>query len=179
MAGALAQREKRPPEALELFKTALEKFPYDPQFTCMLAGTYGVLRQGDMAEAILRETLAQNPRERAVIAALTKLLIGKREYAEASEMIKSSLTLFPVPMRPARLVMLSEIQRAEGDIEAAEATMKDALERAPDAVDVLLEMGHVLLAKGDQDGARSFAEKALEYGPDNVIVQAFHQQTRA
>jgi demethylmacrocin O-methyltransferase len=176
MAGALAQREKRLPEALEIFKTALEKFPHDPQFTCMLAGTYGALRQGDMAEATLRGTLAENPRARAVIGALTKLLIGKREYAEASELIKSSVTLFPVPMRPARLVMLSEVQRAEGDIEAAEATMKDALERAPDAADVLLEMGQVLLVKGDQDGARSFAEKALERGPDNVKAQAFHQQ---
>ncbi|VAV98531.1 hypothetical protein MNBD_ALPHA07-1072 [hydrothermal vent metagenome] len=176
MAGALAQRQRRMTEAVELFKKGLEKFPYDPQFTCMLAGNYGATRQGDLAEATLRDTLAHNPRARAVVAALTKLLIGKREYSEASELLKSTLNLFPVPMRPGRLVMLSEIQRAEGDIEAAEATIKDAHERAPDEAAVLLEMGQVLLAKGDQEGARSFAEKALERGPDDARVQAFHQQ---
>lgn len=176
MAGALAQRERRMSEALELFKKGLEKFPYDAQFTCMLAGNYGATRQGDLAEATLRDTLAHNPRARAVVGALTKLLAGKREYAEASELIKSSLNLFPVPMRPGRLVMLSEIQRAEGNIEAAEATMQDALERAPDEAGVLVEMGQVLLAKGDQEGARGFAEKALERGSDDAKVQVFLRQ---
>ncbi len=176
MAGALAQRQRRMTEAMELFKKGLEKFPFDPQFTCMLAGNYGATRQGDLAEATLRDTLAHNPRARAVVGALTKLLIGKREYAEASELLKSTLNLFPVPMRPGRLVMLSEIQRAEGEIEAAEATMKDALERAPDEAGVLLEMGQVLLAKRDHDGARGFAEKALELDPDNAMAQALHKQ---
>ncbi|WP_234999541.1 tetratricopeptide repeat protein [Roseovarius albus] len=131
MAGALAQREKRPEDAAQIFETALEKFNNDPQFTVMLAGVYGTLRRMEDAEALLREAYEVNPRARNVIASLSRVLANKGALDEAITLAEKSITLFPQPHRPARWVILADLHKRQGNVEAAKTAVASALALAP------------------------------------------------
>jgi hypothetical protein len=111
MAGALARSEKRVEDALALFTAALQKFPYDPQFSVMLAAILANRRQPIEAEAILRGAYEKNPRARNVVAALSRALEAKSEITEAKMLIESTINLFPQYMRPARLDILRRLEQ--------------------------------------------------------------------
>lgn len=131
MAGALAQRERRLDAAIDLFNAALKKFPQDAQFSVMLSGVLSSLRQNDAAEAVLREALAANPRARNVVAALARVLVIQDNLAEATALVESTVTLFPQPARPARLVLLAELHHKQANTDAARAAVQAALALAP------------------------------------------------
>ena len=111
MAGALARFEKRVEDAQALFTTALQKFPYDPQFSVMLAAILANRRQPIEAESILRSAYQKNPRARNVVAALARTLEAKSNFAEAKILVESTINLFPQYMRPARLEILHRLEQ--------------------------------------------------------------------
>ena len=111
MAGALARSEKRVKDALALFTAALQKFPYDPQFSVMLAAILANRRQPIEAEAILRGAYEKNPRARNVVAALARTLEAKSDFAEAKKLVESTINLFPKNLRPARLDILRRLEQ--------------------------------------------------------------------
>ena len=111
MAGALARFEKRVEDAQALFTTALQKFPYDPQFSVMLAAILANRRQPIEAESILRSAYKKNPRARNVVAALARTLEAKSNFAEAKILVESTINLFPHYMRPARLEILHRLEQ--------------------------------------------------------------------
>ena len=111
MAGALARSEKRLEDIQALFTTALQKFPYDPQFSVMLAAIYANRRQPNEAETTLRGAYAKNPRARNVVAALSRTLEAKSEITEAKMLVESTINLFPQYMRRARLDILHRLEQ--------------------------------------------------------------------
>ena len=110
MAGALARHEKRTDDAITIFREALEKFAYDPQFSVMLAAMHNVKREPETSEKILRDALEHFPRARNVVAALCRTLEAKGEIAEAKALVESTVTLFPQNLRAARLEILNRLE---------------------------------------------------------------------
>jgi len=157
MAGGLAQRDKRLEDAVALYDVALKKFPNDPQFTCMLAAAYTGLRMNDAAESVLRTALAAYPRARALIAALSRHLVRMEQWDEARSMVESTITLFPQHMRPARLLMLAQIARHQGE---------DAM--------ICQEYSKLMCDKEDTAQAVDFAAMALSLAPENPRIKAHH-----
>ena len=111
MAGALARSEKRLEDAQALFTTALQKFPYDPPFSVMLAAIYANRRQPNEAKTTLRGAYAKNPRARNVVAALSRTLESKSEITEAKMLVESTINLFPQYMRRALLDILHRLEQ--------------------------------------------------------------------
>ena len=126
LAGSLAQRERRLPQARALFARALDVFPGDPQFSTMLAGATNALGAPEEAEAILRETLARHPRARGAASMLINLLIRREAYAEAATRIAATITLFPQGQRPERHLLLAAVHRKMGDAAAMEDSIATA-----------------------------------------------------
>ena len=172
MAASLAQREKRFDDMVQLCEAALARFAHDPQFTTMRAAASLGLGAPEDAERILRNGLAKNPRARAIIAQLSRLLVRRGALTEAERLVESSLSLFPQAMRPARLALLAEIQRSANNLKAAQGTISTALAAAPDDVVVLSEMSRVCHAAQDMTGARLYAKRALAAAPQNPDAQA-------
>ena len=174
MAGALAQRDKRLDDAVALYDVALQKFPHDPQFSCMLAAAYTGLRKDDMAETLLRDALKVYPRARALVAALSRLLVRTQQWDEARSMVETTITLFPQQMRPARLLMLAQIARHQGDLGVAETALETAYAVAPDDAMICQEYSKLMCDKDEKAQAVDFAAMALSLAPENPRIQAHH-----
>lgn len=174
MAGGLAQRDKRLDDAIGIFATALEKFPHDPQFTCMLAAAHTGLRQDDKAEKVLRAALAVYPRARALVGSLSRHLVRIGELEEARTLVESTITLFPHQMRPARLLMLAQIARQQGDLGFAEDALETAHAAAPRDAMICQEYSKLMYDKADVSQAVDFAAMALSLAPENPRIQAHH-----
>lgn len=174
MAGGLAQRDKRLGDAVDIYAVALKKFPNDPQFTCMLAAAYTGLRKEDQAEAVLRTALAAYPRARGLVASLSRHLMRTGHLEEARKMVESTITLFPHQMRPARLLMLAQIARQQGDLEVAETALETAYAVEPNDAMICQEYAKLRHDQDDAAGAVDFAAMALSLAPENPHIKAYH-----
>lgn len=174
MAGGLAQRDKRLEDAIAIYDVALRKFPHDPQFSCMLAAAYTGLRQDDKAEALLREALSVYPRARALVGSLSRHLVRTGQLEESRQLVETTITLFPHQMRPGRLLMLAQIARQQGDLDAAEAALETAFTAAPKDALICQEYSKLKLDREDAGGAVDFAAMALSLAPENPRIQAYH-----
>ena len=174
MAGGLAQRDKRLTDAVALYEVALAKFPHDPQFTCMLAAAYTGLRQDDKAEAALRAAYAVYPRARSLVGALSRHLVRIDALHEARTLVESTINLFPQQMRPARLLMLAQIARRQGDLAVAEAALEAAHAAAPADALICQEYSKLMCDKDEPAQAVDFSALALSLAPENPRIQAHH-----
>jgi len=174
MAGALAQRDKQLKDAIALYSDALDKFPHDPQFTCMAAAAHTGLGRLETAENLLRTAYAVYPRARALVGALSRHLMRVGQLEEARSLVQSTITLFPQQLRPARLLMLAQIARKQGDLGAAKTAIDAALTAAP--TDALIHQEYSKLMR-DSDvmaTAVDYAARAVSLAPDNPRLQAYH-----
>lgn len=174
MAGGLAQRDKRLSDAIDIYAVALKKFPHDPQFTCMLAAAYTGLRDDDKAEEVLRAALAAYPRARALVGSLSRHLVRTAQLEEARTLVETTVTLFPHQMRPARLLMLAQIARQQGDLETAETALETAHAAAPADALICQEYSKLMCDKDETTQAVDFAARALSLAPENPHIQAHH-----
>lgn len=172
MAGALAQRERRMDDAETLFSTALDKFKNDAQFSVMLAGVKIGKRELAQAEGVLRNALAVNPRARAVISQLIKVLALRDNRAEAIELTQSSVNMFPQHLRPARWVQLAQLLRADGRANDAREAVNKGLELDAENPDALIELAEQELAANNVQSARNIAERVQSAHPKHRHLAA-------
>lgn len=132
MAGALAQRDREIDRAEMLYSTALERFPDDAQFSVSLSSVFISRRDFPKAERILRNALEYNPRARAVVAALSRLLAIRGEMDEAIDLARQSINLFPKSLRATRMVNLAQLLRTNGQLDEAEEVLKKVENMNPD-----------------------------------------------
>jgi Tfp pilus assembly protein PilF len=96
------------------------------------------------------------------------------QWEEARSMVESTITLFPHQMRPARLLMLAQIARHQGDLEVAETALETAFAAAPKDAMICQEYSKLMCDKDETSQAVDFAAMALSLAPENPRIQAYH-----
>jgi arylsulfatase A-like enzyme/Flp pilus assembly protein TadD len=153
-------------EALEVFKTALEVNPHNPQSWYQLATLYLDLGRLDEAQSSFGEALKANPKMGAAHNGLGAIAFENGELGQAEAMVRRALELEP-QLRTGRY-NLARIREARGDVSGAEALYREELATYADSGRARFNLAQIQRARGDRAGyLRDLADcvaKAPEFG---------------
>jgi tetratricopeptide (TPR) repeat protein len=147
----------RPAEAIQTLRNALDQNPRFYRGHLRLAELLEGQRQWDAAAQAYARAQDLNPRA-ALGSRRAAALINGGKPAEARDLLQRSIgAAKPGAESPVELYLLAEAQRSLKELDAAEATAKKLLGRAPDDARGLHVLSLILQDKGDVAGA----ERAL------------------
>jgi choline-sulfatase len=153
-------------EALEVFRTALELNPHNPQSWYQLATLYLDLGRLDEARGSFGEALTANPKMGAAMNGLGAIAFEKGDLAKAEAAVRSALELEP-KLRTGRY-NLARIREARGDVGGAEALYREELATYADSGRARFNLAQIQRARGDRAGyLRELTDcvaKASEFG---------------
>lgn len=134
---------------------------------------YGLARKGSYAEA--REAFLAAMREDPLHADLATVGLAfvaecEGQQDEALERYEEAAVLNPTLLYT--YLAIGRIQRKLGDNQAASASLQKVLDRAPDAVDALLERARVALAVNQPMEAQRYLARALALESDSLDIKA-------
>jgi predicted CXXCH cytochrome family protein len=167
--GNLYLRQRRMDDAIAAFQRALS---LDPQFTgatLNLADAYRQSGRDAQGEKLLRDGIAQTPRNADLHHALGLLLVRKGDKAAALQELALAARLAPDNARYAyvhAVAVNSAGQRAQ-----ALALLRAANSRHPNDIDVLSALISLNREAGDVKAALVYAKKAAEILPDDPGVK--------
>ena len=153
-------------EALEVFRTALEVNPGNPQSWYQLATLYLDLGRLDEARSSFGEALSANPKMGAAHNGLGAIAFEGGDLQKAEAMVRRALELEP-RLRTGRY-NLARIREARGDVSGAEALYREELATYADSGRARFNLAQIQRARGDRAGyLRELADcvaKAPEFG---------------
>lgn len=156
-------------QAWETTQQALLLFPDDLNLLytrAMLAEQRNDLAQ---LESDLRAILKREPNNAMALNALGYTLADRTtRFDEARALIEQAHQINP--QDPAVLDSLGWVNYRQGQLDAAEALLRQALEQFPDA-EVAAHLGEVLWANGKQREARKVWAQALEKTPNSPVIR--------
>ena len=156
-------------QAWQLIKQALDQFPEDLSLLytrAMVAEKRGDLKQ---LEQDLRFIIEREPDNAMALNALGYTLADRTDrHREALELIEQAYQLNPDD--PAILDSLGWVNFRLGNLDQAEAQLRQAHERFPDH-EVAAHLGEVLWVAGKRREARSIWAEALKQQPDSPILR--------
>ncbi|MGK9064830.1 tetratricopeptide repeat protein [Stutzerimonas chloritidismutans] len=156
-------------QAWQLAEQALKQFPED--LTLLYTRAMIAEKRGDLAqlEKDLRFIIEREPDNAMAINALGYTLADRTDrHEEALALIQQAYRLNPDDA--AILDSLGWVNYRLGNLQEAEAQLRQALERFPDH-EVAAHLGEVLWAAGKQREARRVWAEALEQEPDSQILR--------
>ena len=103
------------------------------------------------AEAFYRKVLARKPQHESALFMLSGLLFEAGRFEEASLFLECLVAMAP---HPAYLTNLGEAYRRKGDLDAAAAACRRALESEPDLPEAHHNLGLTLMNGGAPNEAR-------------------------
>ncbi|MBX9914648.1 MAG: tetratricopeptide repeat protein [Pseudomonadaceae bacterium] len=163
-------KHQQSPRAWQVIQQALLLFPDDLNLLytrAMLAEKRNDLAQ---LETDLRFILAREPNNAMALNALGYTLADRTtRFSEARQLIEQAHQLSPDD--PAVLDSLGWVNYRQGQLDEAEALLRQALERFPDA-EVAAHLGEVLWVNGKQREARQVWAQALENTPDSPAIRS-------
>ena len=162
--GSLALRRERYDQAVASFREAVDMDPSRDRAHYDLAGA--LERQGSISTAItaLRRGLAHVPGSIELSLRLAELLAATGDHDQALEMLRSLIEANPSLTRA--YLASARIHRQRGDMEAARDAVDAGLEIESSYVDLIAELG-ILLVDGGQEGeAIPHLERAVISDPD-------------
>lgn len=151
-------------EALEVFKTALEVNPNNPQSWYLLATFY--LDLGRLAEArsSFAQALAASPKMGAAMNGLGAIAFETGDLAKAETLIRQALELEP-RLRTGRY-NLARIREAKGDEAGAEALYREELATYADAGRARFNIAQLRRARGDHAGYLAELAECVARAPE-------------
>jgi putative PEP-CTERM system TPR-repeat lipoprotein len=153
------------------FKNALEKEPGNIEAKRMLAKSYMQLGKTERAVDTFGELVKAGQAEVDDHLDYLKVLIASQKYDEAVAQGKAFLS-FPreTDKQAEALRYIGLAYGYAGDIDAAEDSLYQALEKRPDYVDAHIELGTLASRKGNLKEARKFLTEAIALDEDNVVA---------
>jgi len=137
------------------------------QYTLGLAAM--ARRDYDAADAAFTKTLALNPRAALAKLQLARVRLARGDAAAAQNAAEDAAGARPDD--PDATLVLARTLRANGDLDRARRELSARLERAPGAVPMWVELGHVELAAHRPGEARAALDRALAQSPQDVGAQ--------
>ena len=120
------------------------------------------------AEAFYRKVLARKPQHDGALFMLSGLLFEAGRFEEASLFLERLVAAAP---HPAYLTNLGEAYRRQGELDAAAAACRRALDADPDLPEAHHNLGLTLMNAGAPHLARPHLERALALRPDSPQFQ--------
>lgn len=156
-------------QAWQLIEQALQQFPDD--LSLLYTRAMVAEKQGDLEqlEQDLRFIIEREPDNAMALNALGYTLADRTDrYSEALALIEQAFSLNPDD--PAILDSLGWVNYRLGNLEQAEAQLRQAHQRFPDH-EVAAHLGEVLWAAGKRREARAIWTEALKQQPDSPILR--------
>ncbi len=157
-------------EAIETYKTAIARSErFSPDLALGLGFAY--LKAGRPQDAIAHAELAVREMPREAHELLGRAYAEQRRFAEAEASARQAIA--EGDRQPASILLLAEVQRSEGKLEAALETIHEAERRANDleirhlyGIDYL--RGDVLARLDRADGAVAAYQREIENSPQHL-----------
>jgi tetratricopeptide (TPR) repeat protein len=172
---ALAQidRDSDPAEASSELLEALKLTPETGADTLLAAGLAEKTGQLDAAEAAYRRVLAKDAKSLPADEGLAHILIVKKDYADAEELLRPALA--QAPDDPTLTAQLATVLAAEDKAEALPLLLK--LHAALPADPAIARMLAAVMADaGDYAGADQLDQRLLAASPDDAGLLVAHGQ---
>jgi predicted Zn-dependent protease len=172
---ALAEidREADPAAASEDLLQALKLSPETPADTLLAASLADKAGQLDAAEAAYRRVLAKDPKSAPANAGLAHLMIARKKYPEAEDLLRTALE--QSPDNPALTAQLATVLAAEDKAEALPLIQKLHDAHPRDAA-ITRMMAEVLAQAGDAAGSDRLYVALLAASPEDAALLVAHGQ---
>ena len=167
--GNLEFVQKQYVDAAEAYQDALDRDPGSTDALRGLMNTYIAQKQLDRALAVAEAQISKVPNDGAFYDLLgTALFYNKHDLPAAEAAFKRSAELDR--KKPDVLIMLGQVQGAEGRTDQAIDTYRQALQAYPREVSFYLLLGEVYQSKQDWSNAGDLYQKALALTPENPLA---------
>lgn len=174
--GEMLLEAGRPGEALDLYSSALDDYPDDPDLRYGRSLAYERLGRIDAAEADLRSLLRRDPDDARALNALGYMLtVHTRRYAEAKSLVSRALALQPEDA--AVIDSMGWVHFKLGEPRLALDWLERAYAKFPDP-EVAAHLGEVLWTLGEQDRARQIWDEALARDPAHPALKETVERLR-
>src|SRR5262249_23182655 len=172
----ILNRHQKGDAALSVYDRGLQALPDDTRLLYARALLNDDLDHVDAAVRDLRRVLELKPDDANAMNALGYTLADRTEHhAEALELIKKAMTL--KPDEPAIMDSFGWVQYRLGHLDAAEAQLRNAYEKQPDA-EIAAHLGEVLWVSGQKDEARRIWEQGRKKdGKNKVLLETIQRLT--
>ena len=157
------------PRRERLIRRALEVDPDHAVALAELATQFRVLRRYDEALELLERRRRRRPDDFGVLADMGRCLSGLRRYDEAEQMLRRALE--GLDNAPTRYELGRVLDRA-GRLSEAVAEYRLALDRNPNHVGALNNLGAALAGQGRTDEAIRSFERLIAVDPENADARA-------
>lgn len=164
-----------PARAIEVLETSLKVFPTDATSQLALADLYSDSGRSSDAEKILRQIIANNPKNANALNYLGYLLAQQsRNLEEAIGLVNRALQ--EEPENGAFLDSLGWAHFQRGDLSEAEKYLARAAERLPDNSEILDHLGDLYAARGRLQEAISAWSRALKANGEDIDAAAVQRK---
>ncbi len=176
--GQLLQAGERHDDAIALYATIPETSPAYRVATVQRAISLDIMEETEQAVSALRDLVARDPNDTAVLLALGNVLRGHERFEESAEAYTQAVATIPTPVRNDWTLFYFRGIAYERSKQwpLAEADFQKALELFPDQPQVLNYLGYSWVDLGmteHYDEALAMIEKAVELRPqDGYIVDS-------
>ncbi|GAA5524001.1 beta-barrel assembly-enhancing protease [Microbulbifer aestuariivivens] len=166
----LLHKYDQPRQALQLLGAALQQHPGSSRLIYLQASLHEQLGNTEAFEQGMRQLLAQDPGDSALLNALGyKLLDDDSRLQEALQLISRALELNPND--PAIIDSMGWVQYRLGNHAEAIRYLEQALEKLPDH-EIAAHLGEVLWMQGNRKRAIQVWQRGLQINPDSEIIPA-------
>lgn len=166
-----------PELAIQQANTALQAYPNDSNLLYSRAMLHEMLGNPRGLEEDLGAIIAREPDNAMALNALGYTLADRNQrLEEALALIKRAAALDPSD--PAIQDSLGWVYYRLGDLDRAEALLRDAYAAYPDQ-EVAAHLGEVLWRQGKEREARRVWREALEHSPDSQLIPATRDRLEA
>lgn len=154
-----------PAEGEAIAETLVEEYPESTRALILLAGMQTASNKNEAARSSFNKALQLDPNSAGAMMGLANnYLFGEpKNFSQAERTINSFNAAYPNEARG--FETLGDIQRAQGDLEAALAAYQRAAEIDPTLELALHKQGHINSFLGNIDEARASYDAAIEVAP--------------
>lgn len=149
--------------------TPLDRIDFTADLFYQVAGEHLSAGRIAQADALLRQTLARQPRHAPSVQSLARLRMSQGRLGEAEALIDGLAAQVP-PDAPPRFrssllsVLYADLARERGDMDKAEAYYRDGLLADPTDPEALLALGLLARRRDDTRAAEDFLRRASQMG---------------
>jgi tetratricopeptide (TPR) repeat protein len=169
---SLLRAERRQQEALDVIRTARQRFPENFEVLQAEAETLTELGRADDAVALVRSRLKGDAGDFRVYYVLSGVQLEAGRAADAVTSARKALELVPTganALTHATLFLLSSAQERAGDPRGSEESLRRVLASDPNNATALNNLGYFLVERGERlEEALEMIKRAVRAEPTNA-----------